>query len=242
MSAGSATPGSATVAGAPVEPAGAAPPPAVLLDMDGTLLDLAFDDRVWNHALPAALAARDATPLATARARVADTLATARGTLAWYCLDHWERVFGVSVHALEVAEQAHIDVRQGTREFLDFLAARDLPVILATNAHPQSLARKMARTGLAGYFRAIVSSHDIGAPKELPAFWQGLRARVPFDPANALFVDDSAPVLRAARAAGIRHIFGVRTPSSAGGPRSFDEFASVEALAELIPWLAHRIG
>jgi putative hydrolase of the HAD superfamily len=144
------------------------------------------------------------------------------------------------VHALETAAQALIGVREGTCEFLEFLGGRGIPAILTTNAHPRSLARKMARTGLAGHFSAIVSAHELGAPKEAPEFWQGLRHRVHFDPGNALFVDDNATILRAARSAGIRHVFGVRTPSSSGGPHHFAEFASINALTELIPWLASR--
>ena len=210
------------------------PVSTVLLDMDGTLLDLHFDDQVWNHALPRHLAMRTGWPLQQAAAHVVDTIATARGTLAWYCLDHWSEVFGVSVHALEEEQADHIAVRPGTVLFLEHLAAAGIPAVLATNAHPRSMARKLERTGLAHYFTALRSSHQYGAPKEHAAFWDALHADLGFDVERALFVDDSVGVLDAARQWGIPELYGVYTPSSTGARRNFDDYPAVESLAELI--------
>ncbi len=209
----------------------------LILDMDGTLLDLNFDDQVWNFALPSALAARDACTLTEAREHVALTLGAARGTLPWYCHDHWERQFGISVHALEVQLAHFIGVRDGTAEFLRFLQCHGYRTILATNAHPASLARKMERTDLGGYFTTLVSAHTLGVPKEAPEFWHALRTQTQFDPAHTVFVDDNLAVLTTARASGLRHVFGVRSPSSTGQVKEFPCFASVDSLAELIPWL-----
>ena len=215
-------------------PPAVSPVSTVLLDMDGTLLDLHFDDQVWNHALPRHLAARTGWPLQQAAAHVVDTIAAARGTLDWYCLDHWSAVFGVSVHALEEEQAAHIRIRPGTVAFLEHLAAVGIPAILATNAHPRSLARKLERTGLARYFSAIRSSHQYGAPKEHAAFWDAFHADLAFEVRGTLFVDDSASVLDAAREWGIAELYGVHTPSSTGARRTFDDYPAVESLAELI--------
>ena len=209
----------------------------LILDMDGTLLDLNFDDQVWNFALPAALAVKDACTLSEAREQVALTLGAVRGTLPWYCHDHWERQFGISIHALEVQLAHFIGIRAGTAEFLRFLQRHTYRTILATNAHPASLARKMERTGLRDYFTTLVSAHTLGAPKEAPEFWQALRTQTQFDPARAVLVDDNLAVLTTARASGLRHVFGVRSPSSTGQAKAFPCFASVHSLTELIPWL-----
>ena len=211
-----------------------APVSAVLLDMDGTLLDLNFDDQVWNHALPRHLAAREGWSLQAASQHVVETIATARGTLSWYCLDHWSEVFGVSVHALEEEEAGFIRVRAGTVAFLQHLSAVGIPAILATNAHPRSMARKLARTGLGGFFRALRSSHEYGAPKEHPAFWDAFHADLGFDAGRAIFVDDSVGVLDAARAWGIAELYGVHTPSSTGLRRTFEHYPAVDSLDELI--------
>ena len=214
----------------------------VILDMDGTLLDLNFDDQVWNYALPAALAARDGDSVEAARLRVAETLGSVRGTLPWDCHDHWEREFGISVHELEIELAHFIDLRAGTLDFLKFTQANAYRTILATNAHPVSLERKMVRTGLRHYFSAVISAHSLGAAKEDPLFWTQLVATERVDPGLAILVDDNPAVLATAHRFGVRHVFGVRTPSSTGLPKSFPEFASVESLAELIPWLSAGVN
>lgn len=216
--------------------------PVVVLDMDGTLLDLAFDDRVWNQVLPARLAARRGCPVEEVRLEVAATLGSVRGTLPWYCLDHWESQFGVSLHALEEELAGYIALRPGTLDFLGFLREHRVRTILATNAHPASLARKMARTGIAMFFDALVSAHSLGLPKEDPAFWPALCALAEMAPHDCVFVDDNAAVLDAARIAGVRHVFGVRHPSSTGAEKIFPTYASVDRLSELIPWLSGRLG
>lgn len=214
----------------------------VLLDMDGTLLDLHFDDQLWNYTLPARLAVAHRESVTAARARVTATLGDVRGSLNWYCLDHWTATFGICIHALE-EELAHlVAVREGTLVFLEFLRLHGYQSVLATNAHPASLARKLQLTGIAGYFSSIVSAHTLGRPKEDLEFWSDLRAREQFDPATTVLVDDNAAALSAARASGVRHVFGIRYPSSTGSARSYPEFASVDALSELIPWLSSRRG
>jgi len=212
----------------------------VLLDMDGTLLDLHFDDQVWNHALPAALAKRHNEPIAAAQARVVNTLSHARGSLNWYCLDYWTNAFDISIHHLEQQHAHLVAIRDGTLEFLRHLRALGLRAVLATNAHPASLERKMALTGLADHFSHLVSAHTLGIPKEDRRFWSTLREKTDFDPATSVLADDNLAALSAAREDGVRHVFGIRYPSSTGTPRHYPQFASVNSLAELNPWLARR--
>ncbi len=207
----------------------------VILDMDGTLLDLHFDEQVWHYRLPALLAARRGCALEVAKLDVAETIAAARGTLSWYCLDHWGEVFGVSMHDLETELAALIQPRPGTGAFLAHLAGRGIRTVLATNAHPRSLAHKLARTGLAGYFTRIRSAHPYGAPKEHAAFWEALAADVGIDPMTCLLVDDNVAVLDAARAWGIRELYGIRRPSSSGTWREYADYPAVDSLTELIP-------
>lgn len=207
----------------------------VVLDMDGTLLDLHFDDRVWNHRLPEIVAARRDWALDTAREFVAATIAQARGTLDWYCLDYWGALFGVSIHAIERELADLIQPRHGTLEFLQHLAACDLRVILATNAHPRSLAHKLERTGIDRWFDAIRSAHPYGHPKEHDAFWLALADDVGLEPATSLFVDDSVAVLDAARRFGFVELYGVHRPSSQGAWRIYEDYPAVDSLTELIP-------
>ena len=106
--------------------------------------------------------------------------------------------------------------------------------MLVTNAHRGVLQIKAEQTGLARYFRRIVSSHDLGVPKEHTQFWSLLQAQLGFDPARCLFVDDSAPVLNAARAHGIGHIFAISRPDSTQHARQVEGFTTVERIEELL--------
>lgn len=213
----------------------------VILDMDGTMLDLNFDDQVWNHRLPERIAQLRQQGVAASRSWVAETLAAERGSLQWYCLDHWSREFQLSLHALEEELADLIAVRPGTSEFLQHAQGAGYRLVLATNAHPASLARKLERTRIAQYFDRIVSAHEFGAPKEASIFWQRLFETEPNVLTQAMLVDDNEAVLYTARAYGIPHLFGVTTPSSRGQSRIFREFDSIEVLAELIPRLAREL-
>jgi FMN phosphatase YigB (HAD superfamily) len=84
------------------------------------------------------------------------------------------------------------------------------------------------------HFDASFSSHEFGAPKEDPRFWQALARVERYDPARSLFVDDSASVLAAARNAGIGLIRAIRRPDSVREARVHGEFTAVDALVELL--------
>ena len=115
----------------------------VLLDMDGTLLDLRFDNHFWRELVPVRYAERHGLPLARARAEVAARTRLVEGTLAWYCLDYWSRELALDIATLK-REIAHlIAVHPHVVEFLNALRAAGKRVVLVTNAHPRSLALKM---------------------------------------------------------------------------------------------------
>ena len=205
----------------------------VILDMDGTLLDLHFDTQLWSELLPRRVAASHSIALETAREQVVHRLAARRGTLLWYCLEHWSEAFGVDMNALEAELEHLIGVRPGALDFLRWVSTRGPRVVLATNAHPASLARKMAVTGIAQYFSDIVSAHALGAAKESDAFWNALREQIDFDPARTLFIDDNAQVRAAARSWGIAHLRGIAQPDSQGPRASAVDCHCIEDFAEL---------
>ena len=105
-------------------------------------------------------------------------------------------------------------MRPGAETFLRSLAGGPRRVIMVTNAHRDALTLKLERTGIDRYFDALVSSHDYGHAKEAQAFWQALRQQHPFDPARALLVDDSLPVLHAGRLYGLGHLASILQPDS----------------------------
>jgi putative hydrolase of the HAD superfamily len=206
----------------------------VLLDMDGTLLDLAFDNHFWSRHVPREFARARAITLEQAQAQLRPRFRAREGTLPWYCIEHWSRELELDIAALKRRSAHRIRWLPGARQFLQRVRAQGKRLVLLTNAHPTTLAIKDARTQVLSYFHASFSSHSFGAPKEEARFWSTLARVESFDAARSLFVDDSPAVLRAARAAGIGLLYAVRRPDSRAAARSEDEFPSVDGVAELL--------
>jgi putative hydrolase of the HAD superfamily len=205
----------------------------VLLDLDGTLLDLAYDNHFWLEIVPAAYAAARLTTVEAARAELAPLFRACEGTLPWYCIDHWSRSLKLDIQALKRANTQRIAWLPGAKEFLVRLRTAGKRVVLLTNSHPQVLRIKDEKTGVLEYFDAAFTSHEFGVPKEAARFWEAVRAIEPFDRQRSLFADDSPAVLRAAQRAGIRWVYGVRRPDSAQTVREHVDVAAVDAVSEL---------
>jgi HAD superfamily hydrolase (TIGR01509 family) len=204
-----------------------------VLDMDGTLLDLHFDHQVWNELLPQRFAERSGLPVAAAREHVHQVLSRQHGTLTWYCIEHWSRVFRIELTRIESELKDLITVRPGARGFLERLRDRDVRLLLATNAHAKSLARKLEITGIGQYFDAVVSSHEFGYAKEHDRFWDAFAERYEINAARTLFIDDNCAVLEAARRHGIRHLLGIARPNSRGESVQHDGFECLDNFAAM---------
>ena len=209
----------------------------VLLDMDGTLLDLHFDNHFWLEYLPQRYADLHGISLSMAMLELVPLFEKNAGTLNWYCTDFWSAELKLSVKDLKV-EIAHlIALRPDAETFLAAIQKAGKRVIMITNAHRDSLSLKMERLQLAPYFERLISSHDYGFPKESPQFWDALHAHIGFDPARSLFIDDTLPILRSAGRYGVKHLLAVREPDSRKGPKDTEEFAALEDYRALIKGL-----
>ncbi|MBO3278282.1 GMP/IMP nucleotidase [Pseudomonas schmalbachii] len=200
----------------------------VLLDMDGTLLDLHFDNHFWLEHLPQRYAEHHGISRELADAELQPLFRDHAGQLNWYCLDFWSRELRLSVRDLK-REVAHlIALRPDADTFLAALRLQGKRTVLITNAHRDSLSLKLERVELAPWFDRLISSHDYGYPKEDQQFWQALQDDIGFDPARSLFIDDSLPILRSARQFGVAHLLAVREPDSRKGPKDTGEFVAVD--------------
>ena len=209
----------------------------VLLDMDGTLLDLHFDNHFWLEHLPQRYAQVHGISLAMAKLELVPLFEKNAGTLNWYCTDFWSAELNLPVKDLK-GEIAHlIALRPDAETFLAAIKQAGKQVIMITNAHRDSLSLKMERLQLAPYFERLISSHDYGYPKEHPQFWDALQADIEFDPARSLFIDDTLPILRSAGRYGIGYLLAVSEPDSRKGPKNTDEFEAVEDFRSLLQGL-----
>ncbi len=208
-----------------------------LLDMDGTLLDLRFDNHFWLEYVPRRFGEIHGLSEERARTEVLERYRRVEGTLEWYCLDYWTRELGLEVATLKKDVDHLIAVHPHAVEFLDALRAAGKRVVLVTNAHPETLRLKMEKTRLEGHFDAMISAHPLGLPKEHEAFWSRLQALEPFDPATTLFVDDSPTILRTAERFGIAYLVSVLKADSTHPPKAPEEFLGIHDFSELLPSL-----
>ncbi|NLO78741.1 MAG: GMP/IMP nucleotidase [Xanthomonadaceae bacterium] len=207
----------------------------VLLDMDGTLLDLRFDNHFWLEYLPRRYAQVRRLSVEAARAELLPHMRRLEGSMQWYCLDYWSRALELDIPALKREVGHLIGFRPRAVEFLQALERAGKRRVLVTNAHRAALALKCERTELAAHLDVMISSHDFGHPKEQAGFWRALQQAVPFDPARTLLLDDTVSVLRAARDHGIRWLLGIAQPDSGQGRRQQGEFALLEDFAQIMP-------
>jgi putative hydrolase of the HAD superfamily len=206
----------------------------VLLDMDGTLLDLRFDNWFWREHVPGHYARLRGFAPADAWDALEQKFRAVAGTMNWYCLDYWSRELQLDIAALKREVGHEVRFLPGAEQFLRRLATTGKRRVLVTNAHPETLAIKTNHVPLAAHFDASHSSHGFAVPKEHPSFWARFRAREPFDPARTLFVDDSIAVLESARRHGIAWLRAVRQPDSARPPNEITGFLAVDRIAELL--------
>ena len=205
----------------------------IFLDMDGTVLDLRFDNFFWRTIVPQRYSEKHGIPLTLAHEELVPRFSAKVGTLEWYCLDHWTRELGLDIARLKEESADQVDFLPGTPEFLQTLRAAGKRLVLVTNAHHDSLSVKLGRTDLAQYVDAIHTAHDIGLPKENPSFWDRLQEREPFDRQRVVLIDDSIAVLRSARNYGIGWVIAIRKPDSTRPARDVTDFRSVESLPDL---------
>jgi 5'-nucleotidase len=206
----------------------------VLLDMDGTLLDLRFDNWFWQELIPSRYAAANGLKVAEAQMLLAPRFVAVRGTLQWYCIEHWSRELNLDVGGIKREALAQVSFLPGAQEFLTRLKASGKRRVLVTNAHPRTLAIKNERVALTQYFDACYSTHPFALPKESAGFWPRLCSEEKFRPERTLFVDDSLNVLEAAREFGIEWLRAVRLPDSGLPPQHTGEFAAVDRVADLM--------
>ena len=206
----------------------------VLVDMDGTLLDLAFDNFFWREVVPAQYAKKHGLSEDIAREELMSRYEALQGKLAWYCIDHWTADLKLDIRGLKYDHRSRIQFLPGAIDFLVHLRNRQKRVVLVTNAHPDTLALKIEQTGVDEHVDAVFSSHEFKAPKETRKFWRRFHVSQKFTLLRTALIDDSVSVLKAARDFGIGRVVGISRPDSRLASHEVEGFPAVEGVKELI--------
>ena len=209
----------------------------VLLDMDGTLLDLAFDNLFWVKIVPEAYVQTHKVSVEEMQKTVLPHFEEMRHTLEWYSIDYWSNYLKLDLPSLKVQYQEHIDYLPMAEFFLEKLRKDEHKAVIITNADPVAYMIKNAKTGVGGLVDEVISSHDLGYPKEDQNFWKALEERIDFDKSKSLFVDDSPQVLLSAHKYGIGNIAAITHPDTSREGSAFTDETALSSMPESI----HRV-
>jgi HAD superfamily hydrolase (TIGR01509 family) len=207
----------------------------VLLDMDGTLLDLNFDNFFWQEFVPMQFARKRGLNIEEAKLHLARRYDAVAGTLDWYCVDYWTQTLNLDISILKEEIAPLIAIHPHVADFLVSLRNAGKRLILVTNAHHKSLALKMKHTRLATHFDLVVCAHEFGMPKEDTGFWGHLRELERFDPLSTLLIDDNDTVLRSAHHYGIQYLLSVNKPDTQKAGKASSDFQMIASFKELMP-------
>ena len=194
------------------EGAGTRPPAALLLDLDGTLVDSEpiqraayqayFEHRGWDVA--------DLTPFTGRRAE--DVFASEPGP--WSGADPGE--LSAAIVAMIPADASPEPIG-GARVLIESAAAAGVPVAIVTSAGPEWVELCLAGVlDVRRHVVVIVTARDVVDGKPDPAGYALACARLGVAPSDCVAVEDSPAGVAAALAAGVRTVYGVGSTHSAG--------------------------
>jgi putative hydrolase of the HAD superfamily len=206
----------------------------ILLDMDGTLLDKYFDDYFWEEYVPRIFAEQNRMSPEQARKELLKRYQAVESTLQWTDLDYWSEQLGLDIPELKCKVDHLIQVHPFVIDFLQFVRKSGKKVHLVTNAHSKTLEIKIRKTAIGPWFDRIVCAEEVGEAKEHPAFWDKLEGILNYDRKRTLLADDTAKVLRSAKAYQMGFLIFVARPSSRLPVRYSPEFPSIVTFDELI--------
>ncbi|MAJ91362.1 MAG: hypothetical protein CMF40_04140 [Legionellales bacterium] len=206
----------------------------VLLDMDGTLLDLNFDYYFWHEYLPENWAKKNNMDVQKAKVKLLNMYKQEMGKLSWYCLDFWSKKLNFDVLQLKKELIHLIKYRPHAKSFLEQLKNSNLSVTMVTNAHEKLIKMKVDVTRIDVFFNQIISSHSIGHAKEEISFWEELKNKITFDINKTLFIDDNLSVLRSAKKFGIKHLLSIAKPNSQKPNQDTEEFEAIHSFNDII--------
>ena len=92
--------------------------------------------------------------------------------------------------------------KPGLHEILDYFRANGVKMAVASSSHRLPVERNLERSGVRGYFDAVISGEDVSRGKPDPEAFLTAAERLGLSPADCYVFEDSLNGIRAGRAAG----------------------------------------
>ena len=163
----------------------------ISLDMDGTLVNSRFVDKVWMEGMPRLYAERTGLDLPAAREYViGEYMKIGSDHLEWYDLKFWIDKFGLSIGKEELLElyEDEIEVYPEVEEVLELLS-ESYELVVTSNAAREFIDIEL--DGLQGYFREVFSAtSDFREVKKSPLLYGAICAHLDARPFEVLHIGD----------------------------------------------------
>ena len=197
------------------------------LDMDGTLLDLAYDNYFWHEHIPNLYSKKVKTTFTEAKIIFEGMYMEKKGTIEWYSINYWSDILNINLKSEILNTKDKISVLPNAIEFLKTLKKNQINTVLITNCPREMLNIKITQTKLWGYFNKIISSHDYGYAKETENFWNILNKNIIYNKEKTFFIDDNENVLKFAEKNGIKNLISINYPDSKREKQIVENYTSI---------------
>ena len=204
---------------------------AILSDLDGVILDLAYDKKFWELWLPEQVTRQTNKSIEEAKAEIMTEIDIQRGTLNFYDLNYWDDLLNVDCMQIFQEKEERCSYLAGSYEALQRLSTLKNPKYILTNGDPRIQEYKAETQNFLEFFDSIFYSMHAGYPKESKEFWALARHNLNLEFEDAIFIDDDLKVVTAAAKAGIKQVAWITPGKNRILQNGIETFAS---LADLI--------
>ena len=176
----------------------------LLIDMDGVILDNAYDNDFWQNQIPEVIADSKGIAFDDAKRLAIQIFNYKKNTKDWYDVDYWSNMLNIDIEAQKRSEKSfsRISLYDGVIDTLSVLKNKT-KMILITNAHRKTLNIKLEKYNLTPYFDEMVCAHELSYVKEDIQLWYMLRSKYRLDYEKTLLVEDTINNINVGLSAGI---------------------------------------
>ena len=207
---------------------------AILSDLDGVILDLAYDIKFWELWLPEQVANQTNKSVEETKADIKAEIDIQRGTLNFYDLNYWDDLLNVDCMQIFKEKTERCSYLRGSYEALQRLSTLKNPKYILTNGDPRIQEYKAETQNFLEFFDSIFYSMHVGYPKESKEFWALARHNLNLDFEDTIFIDDDFKVVTAAAKAGIKQVAWITPGKNRILQNRIETFASLSDLVSTI--------
>ena len=207
---------------------------AILSDLDGVILDLAYDKKFWELWLPEQVTRQTNKSIEEAKAEIMTEIDIQRGTLNFYDLNYWDDLLNVDCMQIFQEKEERCSYLAGSYEALQRLSTLKNPKYILTNGDPRIQEYKAETQNFLEFFDSIFYSMHVGYPKESKEFWALARHNLNLEFEDAIFIDDDLKVVTAAAKDGIKQVAWITPGKNRILQNGVETFASLADLVSTI--------